>query len=324
MLKKTLIFLKDVFIPSEKNGHKPHLFRRDTVVAIIIAVYFVEAFVLVQEFVVFRKSDFIATVLPGVVMSLTNDARAEDNLGSLSTNQLLVSAAQKKASDMAKRGYFSHVSPEGNPPWYWLDDAGYDYSYAGENLAVNFTDSKELLDGWMGSPTHRANILKKDFTEIGIGMATGTYEGRESIFVVEFFGTPAPRGAVVERVPAVKSESPATSSTSLAKVSPDTPVVFGTTTAGAYAEPSGVEKILSSPRTLTGNLLVALAAILFGLVLLGSFIHFRLPHPVVMASGFSIAIVILCMLLINGAFLFSPVKLPTDTQSAAVIKAVGR
>ena len=49
-----------------------------------------------------------------------------------------------KADDMAKRGYFSHTTPDGKNPWYWLNLAGYKYSYAGENLAVNFIDSKDV------------------------------------------------------------------------------------------------------------------------------------------------------------------------------------
>ncbi|MFA5841912.1 MAG: CAP domain-containing protein [Candidatus Paceibacterota bacterium] len=322
MPKKFFNFLKDIFVPSERNGHKPSIFRHDAVVAIIVTVLFIESVLLVQELVVFKRSNFIAAVLPGIVASLTNDVRAEDNLGPLSTNQLLTSAAQKKANDMASRGYFAHVSPEGNPPWYWLDKVGYDYRYAGENLAVNFTDSKELLDGWMASPAHRANILKKDFTEIGIGMATGTYQGRESIFVVEFFGSRSPARSKVAQSSTVKSVVEVVSSTSLAKVSPDTPVVFGTSTAGTYADSSGVGELMSSPRTLTNNLLLGLAVTLLGLILLGVFMHFRFPHPTVMAGGFSIAIVILMILFFNSELLFSPAKFPTDTQSASVVRAL--
>ena len=141
MLKK----LKNALLPTKENDHHPYIFRREALVVVIIFVLFFEAGFLIQEFIVFKKEGFLAAVLPAFIVSLTNEVRAEGNLGSLKTSPLLSSAAQKKADDMAKRGYFSHVSPEGNPPWYWLDAVGYNYSYAGENLAVNFTDSKELL-----------------------------------------------------------------------------------------------------------------------------------------------------------------------------------
>ncbi|MEI6553150.1 MAG: CAP domain-containing protein, partial [bacterium] len=75
-------------------------------------------------------------------------------------------------------------------PWYWIDQTGYQYSSAGENLAVNFDYSKDVVQAWMNSPTHRANIVKAKYQEIGIGIAEGFYQGRPSVFVVQMFGTP--------------------------------------------------------------------------------------------------------------------------------------
>ena len=65
------------------------------------------------------------------------------------------------------------------------------FAKAGENLAVNFYESHDVVDAWMRSPSHRENILNKDFTEIGIGTARGVYQNKEAIFVVQMFGTPA-------------------------------------------------------------------------------------------------------------------------------------
>ncbi len=318
MFRKFLHFLKDSLISSERNGHHPFLFRRNAVAVVIALVLLIEALFIVEELIVFRKSDFLSAVLPAIVMSLTNGARAGDNLSSLSTNQLLVSAAQKKAHDMARRGYFSHVSPEGNPPWYWLDSVGYNYRYAGENLAVNFTDSKELVDSWLNSPAHRANILKEDFTEIGIGMATGTYKGRESVFVVEFFGSPLPvsASAIRDGKPEVANEA------DLANVSPDTPAVFGTSTTQNYTDSSRILESISSPSTLTNNLLSGMAILLFGLILISTVYNLHFPRPAIIAGGLSVTLVILGVLLLNNLFLFSGTDIPTDTQSASVIKAL--
>lgn len=140
----------------------------------------------------FDRSKMLAEVLPAVISLLTNKERAENNASPLTESPLLQKAAQLKADDMAKRGYFSHINPDGKLPWYYFDQVGYDYLYAGENLAVNFFDSKDVAEAWMNSPTHRANVIKKDFTQIGIGVASGMYEGKNTIFVAEFFGTPAP------------------------------------------------------------------------------------------------------------------------------------
>jgi hypothetical protein len=92
---------------------------------------------------------------------------------------------------MAARQYFAHYSPDGTSPWYWFDEVGYVYAHAGENLAVHFSDSGEMVEAWMKSPTHRANIINQQYTEIGIGTARGRYEGFDTVFVVQLFGTPA-------------------------------------------------------------------------------------------------------------------------------------
>src|SRR3989344_4740191 len=92
---------------------------------------------------------------------------------------------------MASKGYFAHVSPEGQSPWYWLKQAGYSFSYAGENLAVDFSDSADVSRAWLDSPGHRANILNKNFLETGVAISKGMYQGRETTFVVQFFGRQA-------------------------------------------------------------------------------------------------------------------------------------
>lgn len=114
------------------------------------------------------------------------------------SNDLLSAAAQLKANDMAAKGYFAHVSPDGKTPWYWIDKVGYSYDYAGENLAVNFIDSADVSNAWMASPTHRANILNPVFKEVGTATAVGTYKGRNAIFVVQLFGTPTGKVTAVK------------------------------------------------------------------------------------------------------------------------------
>ncbi|HYE23219.1 MAG TPA: CAP domain-containing protein [Candidatus Paceibacterota bacterium] len=132
-----------------------------------------------------------AAVVTATLFSLTNESRGEKELYGLAENASLTAAAQAKASDMAARGYFSHATPDGEPFWVWVRDAGYEYSYAGENLAINFTESEEVIDAWLNSDSHRANVLNAKFTEIGIATATGTYKGRPTTFIVQMFGRPA-------------------------------------------------------------------------------------------------------------------------------------
>lgn len=139
-----------------------------------------------------QSSDWlVSTVLPSVVIKLTNDERSDLAKAPLRRNATLDAAAQMKANHMAKNEYFSHYAPNGTSPWYWFDQAGYTYAHAGENLAIHFTDSTEVVDAWMDSPTHRDNIVNGNFTEIGVGTAKGEYEGYETVYVVQLFGAPA-------------------------------------------------------------------------------------------------------------------------------------
>jgi hypothetical protein len=132
-----------------------------------------------------------AAVVSAVLVDLANADRVSENVGMLSVSPVLVAAAQAKADDMAAKGYFAHVSPEGLDSWHWFRQAGYAFTYAGENLAADFSDSVDVEKAWLASPTHRANLMNGSFTQIGIATAQGTYQGHPTTFVVQMFGTPA-------------------------------------------------------------------------------------------------------------------------------------
>jgi len=153
---------------------------------ILIALVFVVSGL--QRFII--ASPQVAAVVSAVLVELANGDRASGGFGILKINPRLVAAAQAKANDMAAKGYFAHTSPEGVDPWHWFKEAGYTFDHAGENLAVDFSDSGDVERAWMESPTHRENILNPRFTEVGIATAQGTYQGRPTTFVVQEFGTP--------------------------------------------------------------------------------------------------------------------------------------
>ena len=149
----------------------------------------------------------VSTVLPAVVVDLTNQERLANNEVKLQRNATLDEAARLKAEHMVENEYFSHFSPDGVSPWYWFDEADYVYAHAGENLAIHFTDSSELVEAWMNSPAHRKNITNNLYTEIGVGTARGTYDGYETVYVVQLFGTPAVDPIIeVDSVPTVVTE----------------------------------------------------------------------------------------------------------------------
>jgi len=124
------------------------------------------------------------------IIELTNSDRQQAGLQNLKENQDLDLAAQLKLDDMINNNYFSHVSPQGVSPWYFVKKAGYTYSAAGENLALNFSEPDQVEQAWMNSTEHRKNILNPKFTEIGIAQKETIYNGQRTNFIVEYFAEP--------------------------------------------------------------------------------------------------------------------------------------
>lgn len=125
------------------------------------------------------------------VVSLTNQHRAAAGLPLLALNPTLIRMADVKAIDMKDKEYFAHVSPSGVGVSSLANSVGYAYLLVGENLALgNFKNDAALVTGWMNSPGHRANILKPQFTEIGVAVIEGTHEGQRVWYAVQEFGLP--------------------------------------------------------------------------------------------------------------------------------------
>ena len=103
-----------------------------------------------------------------------NRERAAAGLGPLRLNAALSAAAEDRMHDMFAKHYFEHVSPDGIDPFTWAEKRGYDYRQIGENLAVGYPRASDVVDGWMHSDGHRANILGRDFDEVGIAVADGS------------------------------------------------------------------------------------------------------------------------------------------------------
>ena len=102
------------------------------------------------------------------VTQLINRERNLRGLDSLEIDSQLRQAAAKHNVDMVKNDFFSHSSYNGTSPFQRMKNAGYRYGWAGENLAAGFTSPKAVVDRWMRSAGHRANILNPNFTEIGV------------------------------------------------------------------------------------------------------------------------------------------------------------
>jgi len=278
------------------------------VMAILILISF--SLANIQSFLWMSSDWLVSTILPAVIVDLTNEARGSEAVGTLRRSSVLDEAAQQKANDMAKEGYFAHYSPEGVAPWFWFDESGYNFVHAGENLAVYFTDSEDVVDAWMSSPGHRANILNGDFTEIGVGTAKGTYEGYDTVFVVQFFGTPASTPLRTQTVAGESVAAPvATAIPAAQTVAPealgdttDTPARYSdlaTTSRDAEASSlgtgTGIEaptaaagifgRIATNPNTMLQILYALLALFVAASLILSIVMEWRKQHPIQIAYG---------------------------------------
>ena len=125
------------------------------------------------------------------VFQWTNLSREQNGVAGLKQNAILDRAAEAKVQDMFQVQYFAHVSPAGKDAGDFARAASYPFISIGENLALgNYRDDQDLVQAWLDSPGHRANILNLGYEEIGIAVARGVFEGKTTWLAVQIFGRP--------------------------------------------------------------------------------------------------------------------------------------
>jgi len=304
-------WLKKHFIPHEGNEHRPHILRGYNIRNIVVLVIFLEIITfLLPTLVHLNTTGNMATVLPAVLADLTNEERESQNLATLTVSPILNKAAEMKAEDMATKGYFAHTSPEGKTPWYWLQQVGYKYQYAGENLAINFSDSKDVTNAWMASPTHRANIVKGNYTEIGTGIATGIYEGHSTIFVAQVYANPLPKIAtqIQPKKITTSAQGGPTSGGKPTSVTPKVVTVkepanvLGAETTASISpiqNPTFWQKLIASPRNTTNVILSIIFGIIFIALLLYIIIKMKNHHLDLITNGLLVLAIIGAVFIAN-------------------------
>lgn len=280
----------DLFLPTRHNAYRPRLLRRPWLIGMLGLALACES-VIVGDALIRQGPDiFLAAVVRSDVVTYTGEARVKEGGQPLVESEALTAAAQAKAEDMASKGYFSHAGPDGEEPWVWIERAGYEYRYAGENLAVRFDDSKNIVDAWMNSPGHRANIVKPQYAHIGVGVAQGYYKGGPATFVVQYFAAPA--SAVI---PAV---APAGASSDIAPTAQAAGVSFG------------------DPQALAALTLATVAAILVAVLLLTFFVRIQVQPTDLLLPASAAALIAITFLAANAQYL-------PGSQTAAVALNAG-
>lgn len=181
---------KVCIIPQPENNYRPLALGRRALVAMsgLILTAKLAALALV---LLLPSTAELSTITNARILQLTNEQRIKHGLEALAMNDRLVQAATEKAQDMIDNDYFSHISPTGVTPWFWIQRNNYVYTVAGENLAIDFVQAEDVVDAWMASPSHRDNVLQPDYVETGLAVLTGEYQGGTSTVVVHMFGLAA-------------------------------------------------------------------------------------------------------------------------------------
>lgn len=203
-MKKVFEFIHHLFIPKETNNYRAKALHTDFLTYYLLIALFLTF--------VFKQTNlqnvlgFATDISVNKLYQLTNQQREKDGLSDLSYNEKLANAAALKAQDMFNQNYWAHYGPQGETPWDFILKAGYQYEYAGENLAKNFLFSQGVVDAWMNSPTHRENILRKDYSEVGFAIVNGTLNGEQTTLVVQMFGKPL--SSIAQKTPIIPQAQP--------------------------------------------------------------------------------------------------------------------
>ncbi len=232
-----------------KHDHR-HYWPYIPVLLIIISTFLVSLIQPIQKRGVLAYATNLSS---NTLLSATNQQRTSNGVGTLQTNSQLTAAAQAKANDMIARNYWSHNTPDGQEPWVFMKNAGYNYLRAGENLAYGFDDSGDTVTGWMNSPSHKANLLDTSFTEVGFGFANGenyNQNGKQTV-VVAMYGKPQVLASTGngQAAPVTKPAVPVSSTPATPIVNPPTPVITQAETKPAAAPVTTDTPITAEPVT---------------------------------------------------------------------------
>ena len=182
------IHLRNLFWHHHHNNHKPRTLHLSSLTFFITLVLVFQTSLTLFNNLKPGVLGFAAHITNDEIVSLTNQQRAIAGLAPLRVNPLLVQAAVAKANFMFAKNFWAHKAPDGTSPWFFFHQVGYNYRYAGENLARDFNDSISVVNAWMNSSTHRDNLLSNRYDEIGVAVVNGVLGGQETTLIVQLFG----------------------------------------------------------------------------------------------------------------------------------------
>ena len=181
-------FLHHLFLPHHTNNFRAKLLQHDFFLLYVIAFLVIGISLQTLHRIDPQILGFATDIRINELLDLVNSKRIVAGETNLKLNSQLSEAAAGKARDMFNKSYWAHTAPDGTTPWDFINSSGYVYTVAGENLAKNFNDSSGVVEAWMNSPSHRENILRAQYEDVGYAVVNGVLNGEETTLVVQMFG----------------------------------------------------------------------------------------------------------------------------------------
>ncbi len=278
-------FFRHLFIPHHSNNHRAKALHIDALLTYLLVFAILNlgltfGYRKAPEVLGYATDIRVEQIFTGI-----NKERVAAGLEPLTLSSTLSAAAAAKAADMFAKNYWAHNSPTGATPWDFMIRAGYNYSIAGENLAKNFSDSQSVVSAWMASASHRANILKPGYREVGYAAVNGVLNGEETTLVVQFFGTQP----VIAAAPSAPPKPVAVLPTAAAQTNPQPEQIPAVKPVSAAAP--DYQRVTLTPAvnipTVSRSIVFAFVGILMGLLLVDALIAGR--RHVVRIAGHNVA-----------------------------------
>lgn len=287
--------LRHFLVPHHTNNHRAKALHIDSLLTYILVFALLNLGLRAASRTIPDVLGYATDIHTEQLLSGTNAQRSSAGLPPLTLNSQLSAAAAAKATDMFAKNYWAHNSPSGATPWDFIVGSGYHYTVAGENLAKNFSTSQAVVDAWMASPTHRANVVKPNYKEVGFAVVNGVLNGEETTLVVQMFG--AASGSIAQSAPTAAPKPivvPTSAAQDIAPVVPDEEKTL------AYYQPvpslpnavvSGFGDVTRNPifniPTVSRDIVFAFLGIMMGILLVDAWVVGR--RHVVRIAGHNIA-----------------------------------
>lgn len=176
------------FLPHEDNNYRAKLLHHKSLLFVLIIIFCASFLVPALRFNFPSVLGLSTDISSQQLLLLVNQKREANGLPPLILNEKLSLAAIDKAKDMFAKNYWAHDSPDGETPWVFIKRSGYNYVYAGENLARGFDNTDNVVNAWMASAKHKANLLSQNYRDVGFAIEVGKLNGEETVLVVQELG----------------------------------------------------------------------------------------------------------------------------------------